>query len=70
MKRKNKYMKAAYWAAVCAFLLTGCAVDHSAEKETVMENEKEEPEKEKQRNRKRNQAVFPQSQIQKILPTA
>lgn len=51
-------MKAAYWVAVCVFLLTGCAADHSAEEETVlenhsaeeetvMENEREEPEEEK-----------------------
>lgn len=47
MKRRNSYFKPVYWIFACAFLLTGCADNHSAEEKVFMEDEKEEPEEEK-----------------------
>ena len=40
-------VKAAYWAAVCAFILTGCSADHSTVDKISMENVNEEVEEEK-----------------------
>lgn len=47
MKKKKKYFKVAYWAAVCAFILTGCSDNHSADEKISMENVNVEPEEEK-----------------------
>ncbi len=47
MKKKNKYFKVAYWAVVCAFILTGCSNNHSTDEKIFMVNEKEELEEEK-----------------------
>lgn len=47
MKKKNNYFKAAYWVAVCAFILTGCSNNHSTDEKIFMENEKDELEEEK-----------------------
>lgn len=47
MKKKNNYFKAAYWVAVCAFILTGCSNNHSTDEKILMENEKDELEEEK-----------------------
>ena len=37
----------AYWAAVCAFILTGCSDNHSTDEKIFTENVKEELEEEK-----------------------
>ena len=47
MKKKNNYFKAAYWVAICAFILTGCSNNHSTDEKIFMENEKDELEEEK-----------------------
>lgn len=47
MKKKSKYFKVAYWAVVCAFILTGCSNNHSTDEKIFMENEKEKLEEEK-----------------------
>jgi bla regulator protein BlaR1 len=47
MKKKDKYFKVVYWAAVCAFILTGCSDNRGTDEKIFMENEKEELEEEK-----------------------
>lgn len=54
MKRKNNYLKVAYWVLVCAFILTGCSNRHSVKEDIspehggqqLLEDKTEEPEME------------------------
>lgn len=47
MIKKNNYFKAVYWVMACAFILTGCFDNYSAEEKIVMENETGELKEEK-----------------------
>ncbi len=47
MRKKNNYFKAAYWIFICAFILTGCSINHGAEERISVEDGKEEQVEEK-----------------------
>lgn len=47
MKKRNDYVKMAYWVLACASILTGCSNHDSTEEKIIMEGGKEELEEEK-----------------------